>query len=165
MKYKELQRGFSNGRNEVGNRPSLGDVLIISRDEASAISTEKLLNDCLYKTSVAGNGDQIIERLKETLFHLILIDLDSIDIPEDHLARKARIMEPDIPIIGLGNNDRGSCPDISYLKKPLTVEKIRDIFPQAVTKKEIKGGRKALKGLLLAMCISLFLWILLIWCI
>lgn len=84
-------------------------------------------------------------------------------MPEDHLARKIRITEPDIPIIGLGNQDRGPCPDITYLKKPLTVEKIKDIFPQAVTEKETKGGRKALGGLVLAGCISLLLWLFLIW--
>ncbi len=68
---------FPGSRNDIDDRPSLGDVLIVSGDEASAIYIEKLLNDCLYKTSIACYGDQIIERLKETWFHLILIDLDS----------------------------------------------------------------------------------------
>jgi len=57
---------FSGNREDTGDRPSLGDVLIVSGDETSAISIEKLLNDCLYKTSVAGYGDQVVERLIET---------------------------------------------------------------------------------------------------
>jgi DNA-binding NtrC family response regulator len=154
---------FPGSRSDINNRPSLGDVLIVSGDETSAISMEKILNDNLYGVSVASNGDQVIGRLKHTWYHLILIDLDSIDVPEYHLAKKIRITEPDIPIIGLGNQDRGPCPDITYLKKPLTVEKVKDFFPQAVTEKETKGGRKALGGLVLAGCISLLLWLFLIW--
>jgi hypothetical protein len=72
-------------------------------------------------------------------------------------------MEPDIPIICLGNHAKGPCPDITYLKKPLSIELIKEIFPQAVTEKETKGGRKALGGLVLAGCISLLLWLFLIW--
>ena len=79
---KALQRGFPNDRNEVDDRPSLADVLVVSDDDAWAASTEKILNDNLYGVSVASNGDQIIERLKHTWYHLILIDLDSIDIPK-----------------------------------------------------------------------------------
>ena len=90
------------------------------------------------------------------------MDLDFIDVPEYHLAKKIRIMEPDILIIGIGNQDRDPCSDITYLKKPLTAEKIKDVFPQAVTVKEIKGGRKALGGLVLAGCLSLPLWLFLI---
>ena len=51
---------------------------------------------------------------------------------------------------------------MTYLKKPLTVEKIKDIFLQEVNKKESKGGRKALYGLILACCLSIMLWVFLI---
>jgi len=154
---------FSGNREDTGDRPSLGDVLIVSGDEEWAISMEKILNDNLYGTSVASNGDQIVERMEKTWFHLILIDLDSIDVPEDHLARKIRIMEPDIPIIGLGNQDIGPCPDITYLKKPLSLDLIKKYFPKVVSEKETKGGRKALGGLVLAGCISILLWLFLLW--
>jgi hypothetical protein len=56
---------FPGSRNDINNRLSLGDVLIVSGDEAWAISMEKILNDNLYGASVASNGDQIIERLKK----------------------------------------------------------------------------------------------------
>ena len=95
--------------------------------------------------------------------HIILIDLDSIDVPEDHLARNIRKMEPDVPIIGLGNQASSPCPDITYLKKPLTLDLIKKYFPRVVSEKETKGGRKALNGLVLAGCISLLLWIFLFW--
>ena len=94
---------FSGNRKDTGDSPSLGDVLIVSGDEEWVISMEKILNDNLYGTSVASNGDQAVERIEKTWSHIILIDLDSIDIPEDYLARNIRKMEPDIPIIGMGN--------------------------------------------------------------
>ena len=117
----------------------------------------------LYGASVALNGDQVVERLKDTWHHLVLIDLDSIDVAPDYLATNIRQIEPDIPIIGMGNHASGPCPDITYLKKPLTFEQINDIFPQATTAKEIKTGRRALKGFILAVGGALFLWVLLIW--
>lgn len=161
---KAFQRGFPNDGNEVDDRPSMADVLIVSDDDAWAVSTEKILNDNLYGVSVASNGDQIIDRLiKHPWYHLVLIDLDSIDVSEDYLVRNIRKIEPDIPIIGLGIQSGGPCSDITYLKKPLTLELIRKIFPQAVSVKETKVGRRTLKGLLLAVCTGLFLWILLIW--
>ncbi|MEE8429757.1 MAG: response regulator [Candidatus Desulfatibia sp.] len=159
---KALKQGFSDDRNEVGGHPSLADVLIVSGNEHWIASVEKMLNDNLYRASVALNGDQVIERLKDTWHHLVLIDLDSIDVSEDYLVINIRQIEPDIPIIGLGSHASGSCPDITYLKKPLTVEKIKDIFPQEVNKKETKGGRKALYGLILACCLSIMLWVFLI---
>ena len=148
---------------KLHNHPSLGDVLIVSSDEGWAASIGKMLNDNLYGTSVALNGDQIIDRLIKHWYHLILIDLDSIDVFENYLIRHIRKIEPDIPIIGLGSQDRGPRQDITYLKKPLTVELIRKNFLQAVSVKETKVGRKTLTGLLLAVCIGLFLWILLFW--
>ncbi len=56
--------------------------------------------------SVALSGDQVIEKLNDTWHHLILIDLDSIDVSEDYLVTNIRKIEPDIPIIGLGDHDR-----------------------------------------------------------
>jgi DNA-binding NtrC family response regulator len=138
---------------KLHNHPSLGDVLIVSGDEGWAASIGKMLNDNLYETSVALNGDQIIERLiKHTWYHLILIDLDSIDVFENYLIRHIRKIEPDVPIIGLGSH-----------KKPLTVELIRKNFLQAVSVKETKVGRKTLTGLILACCIGSLLWVLLFW--
>ena len=149
---------------KLHNHPSLGDVLIVSGDKGWAASIGKMLNHNLYRASVALNGDQIIDRLiKHTWYHLILIDLDSIDVFENYLIRHIRKIEPDVPIIGLGSQDRGPCQDITYLKKPLTIELIRKNFLQAVSVKETKVGRKTLKGLLLAVCTGLFLWVLLFW--
>ena len=68
---------------KLHNHPSLGDVLIVSGDEGWARSVEKLLNDCLYRTSIALNGDQVIERLKD-------IKLD------DLLKKSAEIVQIDI---------------------------------------------------------------------
>lgn len=159
---KILQEAPSADENVVDGRPFLGDVLIISGDESAVVSMESILNDNLYGTSVASNGDQIIERLKKTWYNIILIDLDSIDVSEDYLARKIRIMEPDIPIIGLGNHTKGRCLDITYLKKPLSLELIEKYFLKVFYEKEIKGGRKALNGVLLGICTGLLLWLLLI---
>ena len=138
-------------------------MLIVTRDREWATSIEKLLNDNLYGASVAFNGDKVFERLKGAWHDLVLIDLDSIDVDIGYLVTKIRQIEPNIPIIGLGNHANGSCLDITYLKKPLTVKQVKDIFPRAVTEKEINTGRRALKGLILAVGIALFLWILLIW--
>lgn len=148
---------------KLHNHPSLGDVLIVSSDEGWVVSIEKLLNDNLYGTSVALNGDQIIDRLIKRWYHLILIDLDSIDVFETYLIKYIRKIEPDIPIIGLGSQDRGPCRDVTYLKKPLTVELIRKIFLQAVRVKKTKVRRKTLTGLILACCIASLFWILLFW--
>jgi len=63
-----------------------------------------MLNVNLYGASVALNGDQVVERLKDTWYHLVLIDLDSIDVAPDYLATNIRQIEPDIPIIGLGDD-------------------------------------------------------------
>jgi len=41
---KALQRGFPNNGNEVDNHPSIADVLVVSDDDAWAVSTEKTLN-------------------------------------------------------------------------------------------------------------------------
>ncbi|MDF1594223.1 MAG: hypothetical protein P1P89_22155 [Desulfobacterales bacterium] len=153
----------ADGRKEVADRSCLADVLVVTRDKEWAASIEKMLNENLYGASVALNSEQVVERLKHTWHHLVLIDLDSIDVTPDYLAANIRKIEPDIPIIGLGNQTGGSCPDITYLKKPLTFEQINDIFPQATTAKEIKTGRRALKGLILAVGVGLFLWVLLIW--
>lgn len=160
---KTLRKAFSDDRNEGCNRSWLADVLVVAGDETSASSIEKVLKDCLYWTSVALNGDQIIETLKHTWCHLILVDLDSIDVPVDYLAGHIRKIEPDIPIIGLGNYASGPCPDVTYVKGPLTVEQIKDIFPHAVSAKEGKGGRRAMHGLALAGCLSVLLYVLLIW--
>jgi len=158
-----LKPSLSNGKNDVDERLHLGDVLIISGDESAVVSMESILNDNLYGTSVASNGDQIIERLKKTWYHMILIDLDSIDVPEGYLAGKIRKIEPDIPIIGLGNHTNGPCLDVTYLKKPLTLDLIKRVFSQAVTLRETKSGRKALKGIVVGVCTGFLLWLLLIW--
>ena len=91
------------------------------------------------------------------------LGLDSIDALEDHLAKYIREIEPDIPIIGLGNHASGPCLDVTYLKKPLTFELIRNIFPQLVSEKEVKVGRKALKGIVIGVCAGVLLWLLFIW--
>ena len=155
--------GTSGGRKQVADRSCLADVLIVTRDKEWAASVEEMLNENLYCASVALNGDQVVGRLKDTWQHLVLIDLNSIDVATDYLVTNIRQIEPDIPIIGLGNQASCPCPDITYLKKLLTFEQIKDIFPQATTAKEIKAGRQALKGLILAVSIGLFLWVLLIW--
>ena len=160
---KILQEAPSDDENVVDGCLCLGDVLIISGDEEWSNSIEKILNDNNYETSVASNGDQIIRRLKKTWYHMILIDLDSIDVPEDYLARTIRKIEPDIPIIGLGNHDRGPCADIAYLRKPFTLDLIKRVLPRAVTVRETKSGRKVLKGIVLGVCTGFLLWLLLIW--
>ena len=147
----------------AASRSCLADVLLITRDREWAASTEKMLAENLYGASIALNGDQIVERLKGAWYHFALIDLDSIDVAADYLVAKFRQIEPDIPIIGLSNHAGISCPDVICLKKPLTVEQIKDIFPVAATTKEVKTGRRALKGLVLAAAIGIFLWVLLIW--
>lgn len=159
---KKLE-GRAGWRKEVTDRSWLADVLVVTRDKEWAASVEKMLNENLYCASVALNGDQVVERLKDTWYHLALIDLDSIDVAADCLVTNIRQIEPDIPIIGLGNQASGPCPDMTYLKKPLSFEQIKDIFPQATTSREVKTGRRALKGLILAVGISIFIWVLLIW--
>jgi len=154
---------FSGGMNDIDNLPSLGKILIVGGDEAETTSIEKILNECLYRTSVAFNINQVIEKLNDTWYNLILIELDSIDALEDHLAKYIREIEPDIPIIGLGNHASGPCLDVTYLKKPLTFELIRNIFPQLVSEKEVKVGRKALKGIVIGVCAGVLLWLLFIW--
>ena len=154
---------FSGGMNDIDNLPSLGKILIVGGHEAETTSIEKILNECLYRTSVAFNINQVIEKLNDTWYNLILIELDSIDAPEDHLAKYIRKIEPNIPIIGLGNHPSGPCPNVTYLKKPLTFELIRNIFPQLVSEKEVKVGRKALKGIVIGVCAGVLLWLLFIW--
>ena len=73
------------GRKEVADRSCLADVLIVTRDQEWAASVEKMLNDNLYGASVALNSDQVVERLKHTWHHLVLIDLDSIDVAAGYL--------------------------------------------------------------------------------
>ena len=101
---KTLEQVAVDDRNEFDDRSSLGTVLIVSGDEEWAASIGKMLNDNLYGTSVALNGDQIIDRLIKHWYHLILIDLDSIDVFENYLIRYIRKIEPDIPIIGMGES-------------------------------------------------------------
>jgi len=108
-------------------------------------------------------GEQVMERLRSTWYHLVLMDLDSIDVPESHLAEAIRKVEPDVPIIGLGHHPGGSCPVITYLDKPLTTNLIKKTFPTAVAEKETCRGRKALKGLILAAFSAFLLWIILFW--
>ena len=47
------------------------------------------------------DGDQVIGHLRKTWYHLVLIDFDSIGVPEDYLARVIRKVDLDILIIGL----------------------------------------------------------------
>jgi len=84
-------------------------------------------------------------------------------VSEDYLVRNIRKIEPDMPIIGLGNYSSGPSPDVTYFEKPLTVELIKKYFLKLVSEKETKVGRKTLKGVLLAVCTGLFPWILFIW--
>jgi len=68
----------------AASRSCLADVLLITRDREWAASVEKMLNDNLYGASVALNSDQVVKRLKDTWHHLVLIDLDSIDLDATH---------------------------------------------------------------------------------
>ncbi|MBN2062137.1 MAG: hypothetical protein JW882_17155 [Deltaproteobacteria bacterium] len=137
----------------------IADVLIITGNEKWAESAERLLTRNLYTATVASNCDQVISELEKTWYHIILIDLDSIDVSETYLAKKIREMEPDIPIIGLGRHGRGACPDVTYLEKPLSSEIIKKHFPVFVAAKEARTGRRALYGFALALCVGIILWI------
>ena len=141
---KTLKQVAVADRNECDDRSWLSDVLIVSSNDAWAVSMEKILSDNLYETSVTSNGNEIIDKLKKTWYHLILIDLDSINVPEDHLATNIRKMEPDMPIIGLGNYSSGPCPNITCLKKPLSHGLLQKYFPKIVSEKGIKVGLRVL---------------------
>jgi spore coat protein CotF len=62
-------------RDDIVDRTSLGDALIVSSDEGSTTAMEKMLNDNLDVRSVDSDGDEIAERFKHTWQHPILIDL------------------------------------------------------------------------------------------
>jgi DNA-binding NtrC family response regulator len=124
--------------NDLNVSPSLGDVLIISGDQEWAGSAQKILNANFYNTTIAFNGGQAIGHLEKTLYALVLIDLDSIDVPEEYLARKIKEVEPYIPIIGLGRHGWGPCHEVTYLTKPFSSEIIKRHFLELVSRSDFR---------------------------
>jgi len=147
----------------MNNRPYLGAVLIVSAEAASASVIERVIRDGHYHASVADSIGEMVEACKDTWFHLVLIDSDAIKDPVDDLIEKIRIVEADVPVTVLGGHAGAPRSDVRYLAKPLTLEHVQEILPQAVAAREEREGGNLLRGTLLACCIALALWALLIW--
>jgi CheY-like chemotaxis protein len=118
-----------------------------------------MLNGNRYNTTIASDGDQVIGYLEKTWYHLVLMDLDSIDVSDDYLAGKIRKLEPDIPIIALEWHGRCACPEMSYFKKPLSLEIIQKYFSALVIQKESRAENKSLYALILACWLAVIIWI------
>jgi len=110
------------------------NVLIVEDDAGSAELLELLMRSCGHTAVRADTGKAALTALRETLFHLMLLDIFLPDATGYELLPQIRNLQPDIQVIAMtGRNTRElerkvrSYGVLAYMSKPIETRDIRAI--------------------------------------
>ncbi len=130
------------------NAPTLeGRILLAEDDPSGQKLMHHLLNRLGYYVDLAGNGKEVLKKLKENPYDIILMDMEMPVMDGFMATREIRKMEAykDLPIIALTAHAmkehrektlKVGCTD--YISKPVNREKLDDLLRRYLKKEEKK---------------------------
>jgi DNA-binding NtrC family response regulator len=117
-------------------------ILIVDDEEIIRDFLSEVLED--YDITLARDGDEAIERLKERTFDLIITDLRMPKVPGQEVVRAARQLRPSAKVIVISGYSslhtvsqsvsHGAC---AFLSKPFS---IKELMQTVATALEERGG-------------------------
>ena len=125
-------------------------VLLAEDNAVNQKLTLRLLERCGYKAVAANNGEEVLEKLEEDFFDLILMDCQMPVM--DGYAATAKIREDEkkkrrIPIIAMTANamkgDKERCLEVGmddYIAKPIKIDDLVEKLQQWLRNDEDEGG-------------------------
>jgi DNA-binding NtrC family response regulator len=117
-------------------------ILIVDDEEIIRDFLSEVLED--YDISVATDGDEAIQKLKERSFNLVITDLRMPRVPGEEVVKAARELQPDTKVIVISGYSslytvsqsvtHGAC---AFLSKPFSIKELMQTVTSAL---EASGG-------------------------
>ena len=117
-------------------------ILIVDDEEIIRDFLSEVLED--YEITIACDGDEAIEKLKERSYDLVITDLRMPKIPGEEVVKAARELRPETKVIVISGYsslytvsqsvDHGAC---AFLSKPFSIKELMQTVSTAL---EERGG-------------------------
>jgi diguanylate cyclase (GGDEF)-like protein len=128
----------------ITNRKSFR-ILVVDDEEIIRSLFRDVLEDKGYQVVLAPNGEEAIERLKETPFDLVITDIRMPGIDGMEVLRRSKAKYPEIDIIiitGYASVETAveamKLGAADYLTKPLNIDQIRIIVDKTLQRRELQ---------------------------
>ena len=123
------------------------NVLVADKDGAFLTHIVTLIRSWGYDADGAGTGLETLEKVKEQLFDLVLLDMTLPDMTAQELINRLKELRPDLGIVtmtgmntdGLENQIR-TLGIIYYMLKPVREKVLKEIIDHIARRKEGKRG-------------------------
>lgn len=135
-------------------------VLLVDDDITILKSFMPALQEAGYNVSIAENGSEAVTKLKSTMFHLVITDLNMPGYNGIQVLQKAKQLYPECVVIILtGFGDLSSAVDAlrldadDYLLKPCDPDEFFLRVERSLEKFEMKRKIAAYEGILTTCCV------------
>lgn len=120
-------------------------ILIVDDEEIIRDFLSEVLED--YEISLACDGDEAIEKLKERSFDLVITDLRMPKVPGEEVVKAARDLRPETKVIVISGYSslytvsqsvsHGAC---AFLSKPFSIKELMQTVTSALEDMESPNG-------------------------
>ncbi|WKY47876.1 PAS domain S-box protein [Eubacteriaceae bacterium ES3] len=114
-------------------------VLIVEDDAVNQLVISKMLRECGYRVTVAGNGFEAVEMVKADAFDAILMDIQMPEMDGMEATQRIRKFNKQIPIIAVtahaleGDRERFLANGMdNYVSKPIKLENLIDAIEKSI---------------------------------
>ncbi len=121
------------------NEPNKKSVLVVDDEEIIRNFLSEVLGED-YAVSLASDGDEAIEQIKERKFDLIITDLKMPRVPGEEVVKFARQQDPTSKVIVISafsslytisqSINNGAC---AFLSKPFSIKELMQAVENAVS--------------------------------
>ena len=123
------------------------NVLVADKDVALLSHIVSLIRNWGYDAEGSETGRETLEKVKESLFDLVLLDMTMPDMTAQELIAKVKELRPDIGIVTMtGTNADGLENEIRtlgivyYMLKPVGEKVLKQIIDHIARRKQEKNG-------------------------
>jgi two-component system nitrogen regulation response regulator NtrX len=128
-------------------------ILIVDDEREILNSLSGVLQDEGYDTLTAGSGEDALKVVRENGVNLILLDVMMPDIDGVEVLRRAKEMEPDIPVIMISGNatietafESSKLGAYHFIEKPLSPENVLLTIKRALERRQLEQENVALRS-------------------
>ena len=115
----------------------LGPILVVDDDLGILNLLKTVLRSKGFAVDTSSSGVDALGKVQEGSYDLILTDICMPGCDGNHVARTARAIKKDIPIIGMSGTPwlAGGCFD-QVIKKPFDLKSLVDLLAHFVSKRQ-----------------------------
>ena len=142
----------------------IGKILIVDDDPVLCRGLQDVLETEGYKITIAGDGYQAIDKVKDVPFDLVLCDIKMPGMNGIEVLRRVKGINPEIPVImitgfasvetAIEATKQGA---YDYIIKPFDMDKVEVVIKRAISEKNLSMKNRELKKGLQASQIAMII--------